>query len=181
MRAILITIFLSLVATTAFAGPTPYAGQEARTIKALSDQEISDYLAGKGMGLAKAAELNGYPGPAHVLENSHALNLTPDQEAATQALFHQMQQKAAQLGMQLIDEERKLDQLFASSAITSQTLAATLAAIGQLQAQIRQTHLETHLAQVLILNSGQVARYKLLRGYASDTPERQLQHSHEHH
>src|SRR4029079_2796548 len=43
----------------------PYAGQQARGVKALSDEEVSGYLAGAGMGFAKAAELNGYPGPMH--------------------------------------------------------------------------------------------------------------------
>ncbi|MBW5435799.1 hypothetical protein FXB41_13685 [Bradyrhizobium canariense] len=46
----------------------PYAGLEHRPIKALSHQQIEDLRAGRGMGLALAAELNGYPGPSHVLE-----------------------------------------------------------------------------------------------------------------
>jgi hypothetical protein len=41
----------------------PYAGLEARAIKALSEQQIADLEAGRGMGMALAAELNGYPGP----------------------------------------------------------------------------------------------------------------------
>ena len=43
--------------------PSPYAGQESRAIKALSDSEIDDLANGRGMGLAKAGELNGYPSP----------------------------------------------------------------------------------------------------------------------
>jgi hypothetical protein len=39
----------------------PYAGQQARTIKALSDEDIAALRKGEGMGMAKAAELNGYP------------------------------------------------------------------------------------------------------------------------
>jgi hypothetical protein len=42
---------------------SPYVGQEFREIKALSPQEISDYLSGKGLGLAKAAELKWLPKP----------------------------------------------------------------------------------------------------------------------
>jgi len=53
---------------------SPYVGQEQREIKSLSPDEVKDYLAGKGMGLAKAAELNHYPGPAHVLELASQLN-----------------------------------------------------------------------------------------------------------
>ena len=36
-------------------------------IRGLSEQEIDDLTNGRGMGLARAAELNGYPGPLHVL------------------------------------------------------------------------------------------------------------------
>ena len=39
----------------------PYAGMERRAVKALTDREITDLQAGRGMGLALAAELNGYP------------------------------------------------------------------------------------------------------------------------
>ena len=47
---------------------TPYAGQQQRAVKALSEQQVADLRAGRGMGLALAAELNGYPGPLHVIE-----------------------------------------------------------------------------------------------------------------
>jgi hypothetical protein len=55
---------------------SPYAGQQARTIKALSDEEIAALRNGEGLGMAKAAELNGYPGPLHVLALAAQLELT---------------------------------------------------------------------------------------------------------
>jgi hypothetical protein len=42
---------------------SPYAGMQTRPIKALSAEQVADLKAGRGMGLAMAAELNGYPGP----------------------------------------------------------------------------------------------------------------------
>jgi hypothetical protein len=45
----------------------PYADQQTRSIKSLSEEDIAALLNGEGMGMAKAAELNGYPGPKHVL------------------------------------------------------------------------------------------------------------------
>jgi len=59
---------------------TPYAGQQTWTIKALSEDEIAALRNGEGMGMAKAAELNGYPGPIHVLALVAQLGLT---EAST--------------------------------------------------------------------------------------------------
>lgn len=86
---------LALLGVSAIAdSQSPYVGQESREIKALSPQEISDYLSGKGMGLAKAAELNGYPGPAHVLELAAQLDLTPEQKTKTEVLFKKMQGRA---------------------------------------------------------------------------------------
>jgi hypothetical protein len=59
--------------------PSPYAGQERRSIKALSDNEVRDLAEGRGMGLARAAELNSFPGPMHVLELANELGLSEAQ------------------------------------------------------------------------------------------------------
>ena len=65
----LLACMLALLAVSATAdSQSPYVGQEYPERSRHCSMEISDYLSGKGMGLAKAAELNGYPGPAHVLE-----------------------------------------------------------------------------------------------------------------
>src|SRR5262245_3588865 len=94
----LLACTLALLAVSApVNSQSPYVGQESREIKALSPQEISDYVSGKGMGLAKAAELNGYPGPAHVLELAAQLDLTPEQKTKTEALFKKMQARAISL------------------------------------------------------------------------------------
>jgi Spy/CpxP family protein refolding chaperone len=160
---------------------SPYVGQESRDIKSLASQDVADYLSGKGMGLAKAAELNGYAGPAHVLELASQLALTSEQRARTQALFESMQSKASSLGRALVDEERKLDQLFADKAVTPQLLASSLSQIGSLQSQVRGAHLEAHLAQVEILSPQQNARYAQLRGYGgSNAPSRHGGTQHKH-
>jgi Spy/CpxP family protein refolding chaperone len=144
---------------------SPYIGQESREIKALSPQEISDYLSGKGMGLAKAAELNGYPGPAHVLELAAQLELTSEQKTKTEALFETMQARAIMLGKELVQEERALDRLFASRTVSSETLENVLARIGRLQGQVRRVHLDAHLKQTALLTSAQIDKYDRLRGY----------------
>lgn len=146
---------------------SPYVGQESREIKALSPQEILDYLSGIGMGLAKAAELNGYPGPAHVLELAVELGLTAEQRAKTETLFQTMQSSAVALGTKLVEDERALDRLFASRTVDAASLASSLARIGELQGQLRRVHLQAHLEQTALLTPQQVAKYIELRGYGA--------------
>ena len=159
-----------LAASAQAAAPNLYAGEQARNIKALSPEDIDGYLGGKGMGLAKAAELNGYPGPAHVLALAKELQLSTTQLEETELLFKEMEAKAMEAGQRLIYEEQRLDRLFATKAVTAALLVQSLSRIGELQAAVRQTHLETHLAQHALLTSAQIARYAELRGYAAGAP-----------
>lgn len=182
MKLFIFTSFIlvaatATLATAAFAG-SPYAGQESRDIKALSSEDVSGYEAGKGMGFAKAAELNGFAGPAHVLELESRLHLTRDQRARTEALFAAMSAKAGETGRLLVGKERELDALFANRTITPAQMTPLLQAIGMLQAQIRDAHLEAHLAQVAILTPEQNALYGQLRGYR-EGPQGAL-HRHKH-
>src|SRR5712691_10899573 len=101
---------------------SPYAGQQQRTIKALSDQEIGDLLEGRGMGLAKAGELNSYPGPLHVLQLAEQLALSDPQRAATNLLYAKMRERAVSMGGQIIEAEQTLDRAFADGRIEAATL-----------------------------------------------------------
>jgi hypothetical protein len=160
-----------------------YAGQEKRAIKALLDREIDDLPAAHGLGLAKAAELNSYPGPAHVLRFATQLPLTEAQRAATQAVFEVMRSNALPLGEKIIGAERELDSAFVQQRITPEVLRTHLQAIAALRAELRAVHLEAHIAQRALLRSEQIDRYNVLRGYrTSDMPGSDhapaLQHQH---
>jgi Spy/CpxP family protein refolding chaperone len=145
--------------------PNPYAAFGQRGIKALSDQQVADLRAGRGMGLALAAELNGYPGPMHVLEHAEALELTPDIRSQVEDLIGRMKAEAIPIGERIIAEEVALDRLFAGRQITQPALEAATSRIGIAQAQLRATHLSYHLAMRDLLTPSQSARYEILRGY----------------
>ena len=166
LQAICIAAAALVSGTGSATQANPYAGQESREMKAMSPEDVQSYLSGKGMGLAKVAELNDYPGPAHVLALAKELELSDTQKQRTEELFRSMQAKAASLGRPLIEEERALDRSFADRTVTPAFLSQSLGRIGQLQAKVREAHIEAHLAQVAILTPGQVARYRVLRGYA---------------
>jgi hypothetical protein len=176
LRARLIVCVASLIASPLLAADMPYAGQQARPIKALSDDDLAALRKGEGMGMAKAAELNGYPGPKHVLDLGRQLQLTDAQRRDVQAIFERMSAAAKPLGGELIEQEQALDQLFAEGDITINRLAAATAAIAELQGRLRAVHLSAHLETRALLNLDQIARYQQLRGYAD--PQAPPQHHH---
>lgn len=150
-------LMAALTAASAQHGHSPYAGQESRRIKSLSDAETSELLNGDGMGLAKAAELNGYPGPKHVLELAEPLKLASIQVAATESTYRTMNLHAKRIGAQIIEREQALDALFAGGSVTSEALSRSVAQISALQAELRTLHLDAHLSQLAILTPEQVS------------------------
>jgi len=169
MKLLALSIGLSLLASVAVAR-SPYAGMQTRPIKALSEQQVADLKAGRGMGLALSAELNGYPGPAHVVELADQLGLSAEQKARVQSLFDAMKAEAVPVGAKLLDEEAALDNLFATHSVTAESLKTATEKIGATQAELRNTHLKYHLQTVQILTPDQMQRYSALRGYGSATP-----------
>ena len=153
------------VAQAQHAAPSPYSGWERRAVKALSDEQISDLRAGRGMGLALPAELNGYPGPVHVLELTDRLGLTAQQRTRVQELHAAMKAETVPLGERLIEQETDLDRQFATKSVTPASLQAATAEIGATQGTLRGAHLRYHLSTLEVLTPEQVRRYGDLRGY----------------
>lgn len=158
-------LFLLVAALPAIADDQPYAGQQGRTVKALSDQEIRDLNAGAGMGLAKAAELNGYPGPRHVLDLAGAIGLSAEQKTRMRALFEAMKAQAMALGADILAKERALDRLFANGTADVERVRSLSREIGVLRGRLRAVHLTTHLTSKPLLSRHQVLLYNRLRGY----------------
>lgn len=143
-----------------------YSGEERRVIKALSEEMIENYQQGRGMGLAKAAELNHYPGPMHILELKKTLALSPDQEQRIEQAYSVMHEEAVKLGKELIAQEMALDALFAEVKADSLSVRQITARIGELQAAIRFSHLHAHIKAQTILTKEQIMVYDQARGYA---------------
>lgn len=143
----------------------PYAEFIHRDIKALSPREQAGLAGGHGLGMALAAELNGYPGPRHVLDLADELTLTGPQRVAVQAAFDAMEAKARALGEEIIALERELDRAFADRTITRQMLDERVDAIGKRRARLRAVHLAAHLETADVLTGAQRERYARARGY----------------
>ena len=167
---ILILITLSTLSAADHSYKSKYAGEEKREIKSLSEADIEELKNGKGWGLAKAAELNGLPGPAHLLEMKEEIHLSAKQIRVIEDLYKKMKQEAIPLGLELIELERELNNHFSNRSITDELLGVLLERIAQVQKKLRYVHLSTHLKTPNILTPEQIALYNKLRGYSSDDP-----------
>jgi hypothetical protein len=116
----------------------------------VSSERSADYLSGAGMGYAKAAELNHFPGPMHVLELADKLGLSAEQRATTKQLMDQHKRQAR--------------------AIEEATLARAVRETAALEGEYRLSHLETHRRMRALLTEEQVKRYDELRGNTSVQP-----------
>jgi autonomous glycyl radical cofactor GrcA len=153
------------------------SGQHTRDIKALSAEEIEQYRTGAGMGHAKAAELNHFPGPMHVLELANELRLSDEQRAATRRLMDEHKREARAIGAKLIEAERAIEALFRNGKVEQNALARAVREAAAVEGEYRLSHLETHRRTRLLLTDEQVKRYDELRGYSSGQP---AQNRHRH-
>jgi hypothetical protein len=117
------------------------------------------------MGLARAAELNHYPGPKHVLELSDSLGLSAQQRNEVMAIRETMLAQAVELGARIIEAERSLGLRFRHGHIDAAAVREATVDIGSLQAELRYAHLSAHLLTRAALTAPQIETYDRLRGY----------------
>lgn len=145
---------------------SPYADRVADAIAGLTAEQIDDLRNARGMGYALPAELNGYPGPRHVLDLADDLDLNASQRDTMQSLFDGMATQAIVAGEAVITAHADLDALFASGNATVDEVARLSQALGDAEAQLRSIHLAAHLQTLAILTDHQVMQYQVQRGYA---------------
>lgn len=164
-RTVLTHAALAGLAAVAALGPSrpARAQQPAPAIVAsLTAADSAAYLRGEGRGMALAAELNGFPGPRHVLQVADSLALTPEQRTAIAALEARMSDEVRPLGAALAATELALDSLFAAGAATPPGVDRLLGRWAGLSARLRAAHLRAHIAARALLSPDQLARYRAL-------------------
>jgi Spy/CpxP family protein refolding chaperone len=145
--------------------PSPYVGFETRDVKTLSTERQEGLKRGAGLGYALAAELNGYPGPTHVLELADQLGLDADQKSRVQRAFEKMRKEAIAAGEAVIAAEAHLDRLFVQKQVSYDRIDAQTAVAAGQEARLRAIHLKAHLEMVEILTPEQTESYNRLRGF----------------
>lgn len=170
MRPIILAIALFWPVVAGAETVSPYAGMEGREIKALSETDIDELRHGRGWGLALAAELNGAPGPAHLLELQDELGLSPEQVTAITAIFAAMKAEAVATGERLIVAEAAIEAAFRTGDLPEAKLRALIGTAEAARAELRFIHLKRHLETPPLLTPEQIARYNALRGYDAADP-----------
>jgi len=168
LLALALCIPITTLAQHSHGSQTPYAGMQNRAIKSLSDNDINELRRGGGWGLALAAELNGMPGPAHLLELKDQIPLAADQVAKTQVLLDEMRKASIPTGERLIAAEKALEAAFAAGKVNEPSLRNLLAEAESARTELRFIHLSQHYKTVQFLQPEQIKRYNILRGYAED-------------
>ena len=184
MKIVYAVLILTLMPFSSFSASkhshkSKYVGQEKRGIKSLSESDIEELKNGRGWGLAKAAELNGVPGPIHLLEMKEEIELSPEQIQRIEDVYHKMKRQAIPLGLELIELERKLNNHFANRTITEKLLNELLEKIARAYKKLRYTHLAAHLETPTIVTPEQIALYNKLRGYSSEDPCENIPEGHD--
>jgi len=141
MKFTLFVLFILSTSISSFAEThtSKYIGEEHRKIKSLSTDDIVELKKGGGWGLAKAAELNGVPGPVHILEMEDKINLTKDQKMKVQKIYNEMKAEAMSLGEQLIHLEEELNNHFANRTINQALLKKLVHEIENVRSKLRIT------------------------------------------
>lgn len=179
MRPILMACLLTATGTALAqhdhgAAASSYAGWQGREIKALSSEQVADLREGRGMGASLPAELNGVPGPLHVLQMAERLGVSAEQRRSLERITAAMKASAQQLGEQVIAAEADLDKAFEAGTADEALIREATSRIAALQGRLRATHLLAHLQTRQLLSAEQVAAYNVARGYA----EAPRQHKH---
>jgi len=135
-------------------------------------------LGGEGMGQAKSAEMNGYPGPKHILEMAAELKLTDSQKNSIQMIYDEMKLQAASLGRLIVNKEEQLDETFSKRSVDSNSVREISEQIGKLRGQLRAVHLVAHLKSKEVLTPEQIKAYKKSRGIGARHHDAKTGHNH---
>jgi len=146
---------------------SPYADDydPDASIHALSAEEVEQIRQGEGASFALPAELNGVPGPRHVLDLVEELALSRDQRAQIQAIYDRFQADAIAAGERYLAAELALEEGFRARTLTAENLSDRVAEVSRLEGELVTIHLEAHLQTAEILTPEQIATYNQLRGY----------------
>jgi hypothetical protein len=134
-------------------------------IRSLTPEEVAQIERGEGAGFALPAELNGVPGPRHVLDLAHELGLSHQQLTEVRAVSDEMRAAVVPAGRRYLDALQALEENFRAGTLTEAELPGRVAETKRLEGELAAAHLVAHLKTAALLRPEQIAAYNRLRGY----------------
>lgn len=155
------------VGAAAVDSSSPYAGVYSTTaeIRALTPEEIGQIERGEGAGYALPAELNGLPGPRHVLDMAEELGLSTEQITQIESLYAAMQAEAITAGGRYLTAQARLEGDLRSRSVSGADLPGRVAEVSVREGDLMAVHLAAHLETAEVLTDEQIAAYNRMRGY----------------
>jgi len=146
---------------------SPYAGtyDPDAPIRALSAEVVEQIRQGQGASFALPAELNGVPGPRHVLDLAEELDLSADQQTQVQEVYDRYLVDVIPAGERYLAAAQALEEEFRAGTVTEEELPGLVAEVSRREGELVTIHLTAHLRTAGILTSEQIAAYNTLRGY----------------
>ena len=144
---------------------SPYAHTQSAEVPSLTPDEVRELQLGEGMGLARAAELNHFPGPKHLLELASDLGLSDEQILRIEEIHRTMKSRAVSKGVEILRQELHLSHLFASGNPSAAEITHATERLGVLRGELQAIHLLAHLESARELTGAQIDGYDRLRGY----------------
>lgn len=173
MKIFVVIFFFIQILAFAKSVKSPYVKQMNNQIKAITQKDLEGLKKGSGMpfgGMAKAAELNGLPGPRHVLDMADEIKLSKVQKKQIIEIFEKMNREAKKLGAELIEIERQMDTQLNAGNIKSDSLQRLVRKSAKKYGELRFCHLVAHLKTAKVLTEIQVQAYNKMRGYGDGDP-----------
>ncbi len=138
-------------------------GVTAGVLSAQIPTDRDALLNGDGNGMAAYAELNGFPGPKHVLDLAEKLGLTPRQKADVRTVYEEMRTRARAIGKMIVKIEEELHYAFNSGMLKGESVEEDAESIGKMRGTLRGVHLAAHVKTKEFLTKKQIETYVALR------------------
>jgi hypothetical protein len=131
------------------------AAHSEASIPGIAAADIPALLDGRDAGLARVAESAGLPDPAEAIAASATLGLSAEQLETIRSIDSIAVDDARRLGRALIEQEARLDSIFAAGDPRDWNVRPVVLEVGRLSTELRYVHLRAHMRVWEILSDEQ--------------------------
>ena len=144
------------------AKPDNGANQSKTTGYEKPKSDLDTLKLNKTLLMTKVAAVNNYPDPAGVIESSGLLKLSPSQLTKLNDIKSAMEFKAKEMEGFIDQQEKKLNNLFASGKAEEGAIIYYTNKLGLYDGELRNAYLQAYLKTRYVLTPAQLKKYAQL-------------------